>query len=81
LYSLAHAQQRTGVAVHHATLVLTHHHLVVTHDHDNLPEFLRLLHHDTSCALNTLLARERYDRPGELFDDRSTHVMRLLDSE
>ena len=80
LYSLAHAQQRTGVAVHHATLVLTHHPLVVTPEHDNLPEFLRLLHHDTSCALNTLLARERYDEPGELFDDRSTHLMRLLDA-
>jgi hypothetical protein len=80
LYSLAHAALRTGVAVHHATRVLTHHHLTVTPDRDNLPEFLRLFHHDSSCALNTLLARERYDQPGELFDDRSTHLMRLLDA-
>jgi hypothetical protein len=79
-YALADAQRRTGVAVHHATLVLTHHHLSVTPERDNLPEFLRLLHHDVSCALNTLLARERYDQPGELFDDRSTHLMRLLDA-
>ncbi|MDD9938018.1 MAG: pentapeptide repeat-containing protein, partial [Myxococcales bacterium] len=30
-------------------------------------------------AINTLLARERYDQPGELFDKRSTHLMRLCD--
>jgi hypothetical protein len=33
-----------------------------------------------SCAVHTLLCRERYDAPRELFDDRSTHVMRLVDA-
>lgn len=33
-----------------------------------------------SCALNTLLAREGYDQPKELWDGRSTHAMRLLDA-
>lgn len=80
LYSLAEAQRRTGVAVHHAIGVINHHHLTVTPQRDNLPEFTRLFHHDVSSALNTLLAHERYDTPRELFDSRSTHCMRLLDA-
>jgi hypothetical protein len=80
LYALADAQRRTAVAVHHAVCVITHHHLNVTPERDNLPEFTHLLHHDLSCALNTLLARERYDAPRELFDGRSAHYMRLLDA-
>lgn len=80
LYSLGLAQRQTGVAVHHATQVVTHHHLSATPEHANLPKFLRTLHRETSCALNTLLARERYDQPGEIFDKRSTHVMRLCDA-
>ena len=31
--------------------------------------------------LNTLLERERYDAPRELFDARGSHVMRLMDAE
>ena len=80
LYALAEAQRRTGVAVHHGICVITHHHLSVTPASDNLPEFTQLLHHDLSCALNTLLARERFDAPREVFDARSTHYMRLLDA-
>lgn len=80
LYSLADAQRRTGVAVHHGICVITHHHLNVTPASDNLPEFTQNLHHDLSCALNTLLAHERYDAPRELFDGRSAHCMRLLDA-
>ena len=80
LYALADAQRRTGVAVHHGICVITHHHLSVTPVADNLPEFTQLLHHDLSCALNTLLARERFDAPGAVFDSRSAHYMRLLDA-
>ena len=79
-YALADAQRRTDVAIHHAIPVVTHHHLSVTPERSNLPRFLQLLHHDVSCALNTLLANERYDQPGEVFDDRSTHTMRLVDA-
>ena len=39
------------------------------------------MHGETRKALNVLLAHERYDAPGELFDDRQTHRMRLLDAE
>jgi hypothetical protein len=79
LYSMALAQSHTDVAVHHATDVITHHHVTVTPERDNLPHFLQIFHHETSCAINTLLARERYDQPGELFDKRSSHLMRLCD--
>jgi hypothetical protein len=80
LYALADAQRNTGVAVHHGICVVTHHHLNVTPASDNLPDFTERVHGDVSCALNTLLARERYDAPRELFDGRSTHQMRLLDA-
>ena len=79
LYALADAQRITGVAVHHSTLVITHHHTSVTASHANLPTFKQRLHRDVSCAIHTLLCRERYDAPRELFDDRPTHEMRLLD--
>jgi hypothetical protein len=79
LYSLALAQKHTGVAIHHATRVITHNHLTVTPERDNLPCFTRMFHHELSCALNTLLAQQRYDQPGELFDGRATHMMRLCD--
>ncbi|MDD9968823.1 MAG: hypothetical protein OXR73_21460 [Myxococcales bacterium] len=79
-HALADAQRRTDVAIHHAIPVATHHHLSVTPERSNLPRFLQLLNHDVSCALNTLLANERYDQPGEVFDDRSTHTMRLVDA-
>lgn len=80
LYAMALAQRHTRVAVHHATQVITHHHLSATPEKANFPQFLRMLHHETSCAINALMARERYDQPGELFDKRSTHVMRLCDA-
>ena len=80
LYSLADAQAHTHVDVHSTRLVITHHHTCVTPEGNGLPDFMRRVHRDTSCAINTLLARERYDAPGEVFDDRSAHVMRLLDA-
>lgn len=79
LYSLADAQRHTQVAVHHSVLVVSHHHTTVTPLLNNLPEFIRRFHRDLSCALNALLSRERYDSPRELFDDRQTHAMRLMD--
>ena len=68
LYALADAQRRKGVAVYHAIRVVTHHHLSATPARANLPEFLKLFHHDVSCGISTLLAHERYDQPGELFE-------------
>jgi len=79
-YSLADAQRHTDVEIHHATCVITHQHLTVTPERDNLPEFTRRFHRDSSCGLNTLLIQERYDAPREIFDGRSTHCMRLCDA-
>ena len=79
-YSLADAQRATGVAVHQFVPVVSHYHGDVTPRSDNLPEFLRRLNRDISCGLHTLLCQQRYDAPRELFDDRPTHRMRLLDA-
>jgi hypothetical protein len=81
LWFLAVAQVETGVEIHASHDVVSHHHTRVTPTDDNLPDFLRIVHGETSRALNTLLAREGYDAPGEIFDDRPTHQMRLLDAE
>ncbi|MCP5041164.1 MAG: hypothetical protein GY944_09035 [bacterium] len=81
LYALGHAQQQTGVSLHCASKVIDHHHIDITDNEEKRPEFVRLFHGEVSCALNTLLGRERYDEPGQLWDDRPTHVMRLLDPE
>lgn len=81
LYALAYAQRETGMAVHMGQCVVNHHHLDVTPTANNLPRFTQLLHHDISRALNALLLAERYETPGELFDGRSAHYMRLLDAE
>jgi hypothetical protein len=79
LYSLALAQAETEVTIHHGVLVINHEHLIVTGLRDNLPEFTWRLHHDVSCAINALLARERYDSPRDMWDGREPHYMRLLD--
>ncbi|RLB48668.1 MAG: hypothetical protein DRJ42_22665, partial [Deltaproteobacteria bacterium] len=81
LYSLADAQRETDVEVHFSALNITHHHTDVTPTRDNLPEFTQRFHRDLSCSLHTLLCQERYDAPRELWDDRQTHYMRLLDAE
>ncbi|MCB9593514.1 MAG: hypothetical protein H6719_12340 [Sandaracinaceae bacterium] len=80
LYSLADAQRHTGVAVHYFTTVVSHYHGDVTPRTDNLPEFLRRLNRDISCGLHAVLCEQRYDAPRELFDDRQTHRMRLVDA-
>ena len=81
LFSLGYAQGETGFNLHCASNVVTHLHTSGSDDEEKRPEFLRLFHGDLSRALNTLLGRERYDEPGTIFDDRPTHVMRLLDAE
>ena len=80
-YCLALAQQATGVAVHQSTLVINHHHTEVTGTKENLPEFKRRLHGEFSKALNVLMAELRYDQPHQVWDDRGTHTMRLVDVE
>jgi len=80
LYALADAQRHCTVAVHHGIAVINHHHLTVTPAKNNLPEFARRLHADVSSALNTLLVRERYEAPRQLFDEQQPHFMRLLDA-
>lgn len=81
LYALGSAQQATGVSLHCASRNIRHHHVDISDDEEERPEFLRLLHGDVSCALNTLMCREKYDAPRQLWDDQPTHVMRLLDAE
>ncbi len=81
LYALGYAQQETGVTLHCASRVINHHHISMSDDNENRPEFVRLLHNDVSRSINMLLGRERYDAPGQLWDDRPTHCMRLLDAE
>jgi hypothetical protein len=80
LYALADAQRVLGFALHHTVRVITHHHTSVTLAEPILGELARRLHHDVSCALNTLLAHERYDAPRNVFDGREPHCMRLLDA-
>lgn len=80
LYALADAQRLTGVAVHHGVRVVSHHHLSITLAEENLGAFLRRFHGEVSCAINALLARNRYDQPHNVFDGRSAHSMRLLDA-
>ena len=81
LYSMADAQRATGVAIHGSVRVVSHMHTSGTPSEDNLPDFTRRFHRDVSCALHTLLCARKYDAPRELFDDRPTHLMRLVDAE
>jgi len=81
LYAMADAQRATGVAIHDSVRVVSHMHTNGTPSEDNLPDFTRRFHRDVSCALHTLLCARKYDAPRELFDDRPTHLMRLVDAE
>ena len=72
-YAYADAAYETGVELHHGTTNITHQHWELTGTQENAPEFYRRAHHDISCALNQLLIEERYDAPGQIFDDRGTH--------
>ena len=82
LYALAKSAQTYDVALHFAVRVLSHYHLQVTPQRELcLGEFQRQVNHDISCALNALLEREGYDPPGQIFDGRRPHQMRLMDAE
>ncbi|MEM9066845.1 MAG: hypothetical protein AAGE52_00025 [Myxococcota bacterium] len=80
LYALADAQRHTQVAVHSTTLVINHHHTHVTPTSENLPDFTQRVHEDVSKGLNVLLLDQGFDRPRQIWDQRSTHQMRLLDA-
>jgi len=51
-YCLALALEKTGVLLHAACVMSSHHHLVVTDPHGVLPDFLRELHRLTAKAMN-----------------------------
>ena len=80
LFALADAQRVTGVSIHMSKLVVTHHHTDVTPSHPNLPEFTRRLHSDVSGAINELLLELGYEAPGQIWDGRQPHYLRLLDA-
>ena len=81
VWCLAAACARCGVTVHHAVRVGSHYHLTFTVTRNNLGEFLWSLNHSMSCALNALLDERGYEAPGQIFDGRQMHVMRVLDAE
>ncbi|MEM9070889.1 MAG: hypothetical protein AAGE52_20435 [Myxococcota bacterium] len=81
LYVLAGAQHRTGVSIHHTMLNVSHQHTSVsTSEKANLPRFTEYAHREMSKAVNVLLAARRYEAPRQVFEDRQTHQMRLLDA-
>jgi len=77
-YVLGVAQERHGVLLHHGQLIPNHEHLMVTPTRDNLPDFLRDLHHWTARLVQELLLDLGYDAPRSIWDSRPTHVMRLV---
>ena len=81
LWCLATAAATCGVEIHHAVRVGNHYHITFTVTRNNLGEFLWRLNHPMSCALNVLLSKRGYEPPGQIFDGRQMHVMRLLDAE
>jgi putative transposase len=80
LYALAEAARVHRVSLHMSKLVVTHHHTDVTPSEANLPAFVHQLHSDVSRGLNELLRARGYDAPGDIWDGRSPHYLRLLDS-
>ena len=81
LWSLAGAQRLTSVAIHHTTLNVSHQHSTVTTEEANLPEFTGYVHREMSKGLNVLLAELGYEQPGQIFEERQVHQMRLLDAD
>lgn len=80
LYALADAQQKYGVEVHHGALMPTHAHLSLTPREANLPLVLRHLHRETARFCQAHMLAHGYDAPDNVWDKRSTNVMRLLGS-
>jgi putative transposase len=54
LYCLAVASEKFGIAVHCATVMSNHHHLVVTDTRGELPNFLRELHRNIALGVKVL---------------------------
>ena len=81
LWCLAVACERCAVELHHAVRVGSHYHITFTVTRNNLGEFLWWVNQPMSRALNALLVKRGFDAPGQLFDGRQTHVMRLLDAD
>jgi len=79
-YTVAYHQATYEVAIHNGVLVVTHDHLSATPKHANLPQFVGQVHSESSKALNTLLAREKYDALGNVWDSRQPHYLRLMDA-
>jgi hypothetical protein len=67
------------VAIHLGELPVNHGHLLATPSKANLPAFVGQVHSESSKALKTLMARERYDAPGSVWDKRDPHYLRLMD--
>ena len=72
LYCLAVAAEQFGIAVHCATVMSNHHHLVVTDTRGELPNFLRELHRNIALGVKVLRKWE-----GNVWDDDKTSVVLL----
>ncbi|MBX3249333.1 MAG: hypothetical protein KF901_19305, partial [Myxococcales bacterium] len=81
LYSLAWAQQRTGLAIHQTALVANHHHTTATPTDRELAEATRSAHRDMSFAVNELLLRHRRLIARAVFDPRQTNWTTCVDVE
>jgi REP element-mobilizing transposase RayT len=71
-YCLAYTAQRHGVAVHCATLMSSHEHLVVTDTRGTLPNFLHDLHRMLALGIKVLRKWE-----GAVWDHEKTSVVEL----
>ena len=80
LFALGMAQVKTGVLVHHGTLMPNHAHVTVTPTAENLPAFTRRLNRESSCFLKAYLTESGYEPPPNVWDDRDPHCMRLVDA-
>ena len=80
LFALGMAQAKTGMLVHHGTLMPNHAHVTVTPTEENLPSFTRRLNRESSCFLKEYLAETGYEPPANVWDDRDPHCMRLVDA-
>jgi REP element-mobilizing transposase RayT len=73
-YCLALALHKTGVVLHAACFMSTHHHLVVSDPRGELPNFLRELHRSAAKALNA--SQGRWE---SLWSGETCNVVRLVD--
>jgi hypothetical protein len=71
-YCLAYAADRNGIAVHCATVMSSHEHLVVTDTRGTLPRFLHDLHRTLALGIKVLRRWE-----GAVWDHEKTSVVEL----